>query len=140
MAACNINGKVCTKCCQAIHVQNQGGHLKRIMSGEVGPAPGDERFVAKYWRQISPEVAEYINPWPWQDDEFVAAADDERILFFRCTQLTESGCGAYDHRPHVCRAYPEGLSAEIVVAFPTGEYADGCPPWLEEVERAENAA
>jgi Fe-S-cluster containining protein len=128
MAECIINGRRCTACCQAIHVPNS--HLlQQAING--APIGGDYDFLQKYWRQISAEEAERINPYPFQRDWFRRGADDGSVLFFECSWVTPDGCGCYENRPKVCRNYPTYLDINALNVTPDGEYAEGCPPWLE---------
>lgn len=136
---CVIDGRVCTKCCEAIHVL-EDPRLDLVFSGKFSIKGGpDWDFIIRYWRPITPEEAEYINPFPFKNLDF--AADADQYQFFRCAWASPNGCRCYDRRPPVCRGYPDYPNYHlhqikfIAEHWPDGEYVKGCPPHLAMLER-----
>ena len=131
MSDCEINGKRCTACCEAIHLPKSAVLLASVF-GFINAGDGDRRFITRYWVRISSDEARYINPYPWDLPGFLEQADAGELDFFRCTLLRPGeGCGAYDDRPGVCKGYPGYVSPETISLLGEGEYAEGCSPWVD---------
>jgi len=100
VTSCTIDGKRCTKCCQAIWVS--GLSAKFIDGDDI--AEGDTLFARENWTRITTEQAEQINPYMVERMRKGPGLDNS--AFYTCKNLTEDGCGVYDSRPVVCSGYP----------------------------------
>jgi Fe-S-cluster containining protein len=125
---CVIDGKHCTMCCRAIWISRDASD--RIDSG-VGGSDGD--FIRKNWLRISPEEAKKINPHFFEKHIPETRLTLEESSFFKCTKVTETGCGVYGERPHVCSGYPlYGLNAAdwvLIYKNRIPEYHPECTQW-----------
>ena len=94
----------CTQCCKAIHLH------KSVLNFRGNPkAVGDVNFVLSNWKPISIRRAKKLNPHIF-DKSFHGAKRVVKIkrdmIFFKCKNLTDTGCLAYENRPTVCSGYP----------------------------------
>lgn len=122
MSNCIIEGKRCTMCCQAIILQMP---YRVLLGTNIG---GDKHNIMKtYWKPISKYRAKKINPYLF---ERFTEEQIKEMHFYKCTALTEEGCGVYDNRPMTCSEYPwyQGNSRDkINTELP--EYHPECTEW-----------
>lgn len=99
----NCNG--CTDCCKAIHVNKRS--IRRAMG--ASNLSGDRKFIFENWKPISARRAKKRNPHVF-DTKFHRKERVQKVKrdmqFFKCCNLTATGCAAYESRPEVCRGYP----------------------------------
>lgn len=130
--ACVIDGKQCTMCCRAIWLR------KDVADGLERNTHPDAVFVRKNWVRISEDEAREINPYYFERYAKrmadLTAYNPDEAAFFKCTKVTEHGCGVYDSRPEVCRGYPytsgrpwRRVAEHYVKMLP--EYHPECTQW-----------
>lgn len=93
MASCIIDGKRCTKCCEAIT-------MPEVTPAMYGPDPD---FVRLHMTQISEDEARAINPYLFSLGRNYAA---NGWVYYRCEFSSPAGCTNYDERPAICSGYP----------------------------------
>lgn len=99
---CVIEGKRCTKCCEAIHLPKQAAI--NVVKGNVCDEDG---MLSKYWRRISKRVAKRINPYMFSDCWSKPQRDfiNKGAGFFKCLALKNGVCTIYEDRPFACRDF-----------------------------------
>lgn len=126
--ACVIDGKQCTMCCRAIWLR------KDVADGLETNTHPDAVFVRENWVRISVEEARAINPYYFDVYMQNTRLTLDDSAFFKCTKVTEHGCGVYEDRPAVCRGYPYTSGqpwwalAKHYVSIPP-EYHPECTQW-----------
>lgn len=102
---CMVDGKRCTRCCEAIHMPKNAGltivrrNNKRVFKSDW--------VLLKHWKQITKRQAKKINPymfgegWTKNQKKFV----NQGAIFFKCTALVDGKCTVYYHRPFACRDF-----------------------------------
>ena len=104
----------CTECCKAPTV------FHYIQKGLKGNYPD-----LIHWKRISRRRAKKLNPHAVK-----FAKGHGTVSHFRCTKLTDSGCGVYEDRPLVCSKYLGDNEAIVEVLNMSmdvsNEYTDSC--------------
>ncbi|MGL4456950.1 MAG: hypothetical protein ACRCUB_00930 [Plesiomonas shigelloides] len=115
-------------CCRAIWIKKAVAD-----SLELNQSP-DAIFARENWIRISEDEARSINPYHFDVFMPAGAAGLNDSAFFKCTKVTDSGCGVYEDRPDVCRGYPYTSGkpwrevAKVFVRLPP-EYHPECTQW-----------
>lgn len=93
-----MNCGSCTECCKAIHIE-------RFPNAHLGTGP-DWDFIKSNWKKISARRAKKANPYIFSHGPDRTKKVKRSKQFYRCVNLTPTGCGTYETRPPVCRDYP----------------------------------
>lgn len=99
---CIIAGCRCTKCCEVIHIPNQGA--TRIVKKQLADS---DAMINKYWRRISKRIAKKRNPEMFSDAWPQGCMDwiDMGVGFFKCLALKNGECTIYQDRPDACKDF-----------------------------------
>ena len=123
--SCIRDNKVCTKCCEAIHLR-KGLKPKPSDNGDLG-------FVGANWKKISTRMAKKRNPYLFDKSVHGSRRVNHQkrwAQYYTCKNLTDKGCGAYAERPAVCSKFPlYDVSAEYyheTQATRTADYSANC--------------
>lgn len=93
------DGKVCSKCCEVIHVPvDKRNYLRYYGNHTVG---SDTGFMRSNWKPIKERIAKKKNPWM-----FKQLGNKHNMTFWKCKNVTPNGCGVHESRPRVCSGYP----------------------------------
>lgn len=97
--SCMRDNKVCTKCCEVIHVPvKKDKYLK--LYGEH-PEESDTGFIRRNWKPIKERIAKKKNPWM-----FKQIGKHHNMTFWKCKNVSANGCKVHETRPNVCSGYP----------------------------------
>lgn len=122
--SCIRDGKVCTKCCEVIHLpikrrdylENYKGHLETSDTG----------FVRKNFKPMKQRLAKKKNPYLFRNGN----KEVRHMTFWKCINLTVNGCGIYNERTNLCKGYPFYGEHPVVVQM-RSVYADYTPSCTE---------
>ncbi len=120
MSACMIDGKRCSRCCDAIVLQDP-------VAPDDNARPGsDQEFILANWTRITVQEAVAINPY-LPVGAFHGRLTGDEAGYYSCKHSTPEGCAVYEDRPQVCRGYPGyGYGDEAVLIRRTPEYNPRC--------------
>lgn len=93
-----LNCGSCTQCCKAIHIR-RSPDIKSLNGS-------DAKFIRANWKKISIRRAKKINPYIFSRGKIIVKKVKRDMQFYRCVNLTPTGCAAYESRPPVCSGYP----------------------------------
>jgi Fe-S-cluster containining protein len=124
--SCIRDSKVCTKCCDVVHVH-------KIVLKYDKCDYGDVAFIQTNWKRMSVRLAKKRNPYMFSKSAHgkqKVSLCKKNMTFFKCTNLTDKGCGIYTDRPEVCRGFPNyAMSIEDyheIKSSNVADYTRGC--------------
>lgn len=125
--SCIRDNKVCTKCCEAIHLS------KKLKLKGLNGSEGDGGFVATNWKKLSTRLAKKKNPHIFSSSlhgKVNVKYKKKQFQFYTCKNLTEKGCGKYSERPRTCSQFPHyGRTNEeyhTELAVKPADYSQNC--------------
>jgi Fe-S-cluster containining protein len=115
--SCIRDSRVCTKCCEVVHVHKSVLKYDKCNYGDVA-------FIQTNWKRMSVRLAKKRNPYMFSK----SAHGKQKVS--ECKRITDKGCGIYADRPEVCRGFPNyAMSVEDyheIKSQNVADYTSGC--------------